>query len=255
MHLLYLDDSGAVSNPADRHVVLAGVAVFERQVHWTAQALDAIAARVWPDNPQGLEFRGTDVLGGKKHWRGVEKAERLAVYKDVLAVVGRSRWLRVFGAAIHKQAVSPDEPMEYAFEQICNRFDRYLARLHKRGDTQRGLIVLDESAYETALQRLTTDFRTIGHRWGKLHNLCDVPLFVNSRATRMIQLADMIAFAIRRYYERGDATGFDIIAPCVDAQGGAIHGLTHRIPAGERCGCLACWRRPSQVDLPLPGTI
>lgn len=49
MYLLYLDDSGSADNPADRHVVLAGVALFERQPHWFSERLDALAQRVWPD--------------------------------------------------------------------------------------------------------------------------------------------------------------------------------------------------------------
>lgn len=72
MYLLYLDDSGSVGNPADKHIVLAGLAVFERQPHWLSEKLDGIAARVWPDSPPSIEFRGADILGGKKHWRGVE---------------------------------------------------------------------------------------------------------------------------------------------------------------------------------------
>ena len=33
MYLLYLDGSGSVRNPAERHFILAGVAVFERQIY------------------------------------------------------------------------------------------------------------------------------------------------------------------------------------------------------------------------------
>jgi hypothetical protein len=73
MYLLYLDDSGSVANPADRHIVLAGLAIFERQPHWFSERLDAIAQRIWPDSPETLEFRGADIMGGKKQWRGVER--------------------------------------------------------------------------------------------------------------------------------------------------------------------------------------
>jgi hypothetical protein len=81
--------------------------------------------------------------------------------------------------------------MEVAFEHIASRFDRMLGRLYKGGDTQRGLIVLDKSTYETSLQGLATTFRTKGHQWGQLHNLSEVPLFVDSKATRMVQFADL----------------------------------------------------------------
>ena len=33
MYLLYLDGSGSVRNPNERHFVLAGIAVFERQIY------------------------------------------------------------------------------------------------------------------------------------------------------------------------------------------------------------------------------
>lgn len=132
--------------------------------------------------------------------------------------------------------------MEYAFEQICNRFDRFLGRLHAAGNTQRGLIILDETSYETSMQHLAREFRTIGHRWGQLYNMSDVPLFVNSKATRMIQYADLVAHATRRYFEYGDSSYFDLFSPRIDAEGGVLHGLTHYKPAGENCNCISCRR-------------
>lgn len=243
MHLLYLDDSGSVTNPTDRHIILAGLSVFERQPHWFSEKLDALAERIWPDNPLGLEFRGADILTGRKQWRGVPKDIRENAYKEALSILGSSGQVRLFAAAIHKAAISPNDPMEYAFEQICNRFDRFLGRLHTNGDTQRGLIILDESSYETSLQGLTRNFRIDGHRWGKLYNMADVPFFVNSKATRMIQYADLVAYAVRRYYEKGEATYFDIIANKFDGVGGVIHGLIHYTPNGSGCNCVFCRQR------------
>jgi hypothetical protein len=251
MHLLYLDDSGSVSNPSDRHIVLAGLSVFERMPHWLTQSMDAIAAKVWPDNPSGLEFRGADILGGKRHWRGVPREQRHEIYCETLSALTRVKGVRLFGAAIYKSAVSPEDPMEVAFEYVANRFDRMLGRLHKGGDTQRGLIVLDESSYETSLQGLAATFRSKGHKWGQLHNLAEVPLFVDSQATRLIQYADLIAHAVRRYYEKGDATYFDVIRGHFDASGGVTHGLVHVVPAGENCPCHVCWQKAATHRPPL----
>lgn len=244
MYLLYLDDSGSVSNPQDRHIILAGIAVFERQPHWLSEQLDAIANKVWPSSPATLEFRGADILAGKKHWRGVGKEDRKEAYRSALKIIGGSHLTHLFGAAIHKAAMSPDDPIEYAFEQLCNRFDRFLGRLHSNGNTQRGLIVLDKSSYETSLQGLARNFRTDGHRWGKLYNLTDVPFFVDSRATRMIQYADLIAYALRRYFETGDATYFDLISQRFDSVGGVLHGLVHYTPPSFK---LLMFRVPSEA--------
>ena len=240
MHLLYLDDSGSVANAQDEYIVLAGLSLFERQPHWHSAQLDQIAKEFWPDKPQALEFRGTDIMTGKKHWRGVGKADRSRAYREALGILSASKHVRLFGAAIHKASLSPHDPMEFAFEHLCNRFDLMLGRLHKGGDTQRGLLVLDDSAYETSLQALATEFRTEGHRWGQLFNFADVPLFVNSKATRMIQFADLVAHAVRRYYEKGDNTLFDIIANKFDSVGGVVHGLYHHAPQGSTCVCPSC---------------
>ncbi len=246
MYLLYLDDSGSVKNPNETHLFLAGLAVFERQPYWLSQQLDQIAARLWPEDPHALEFHSTEIFSGKRHWRGLEKSVRLDAFKEALALLSATHRISLFGAAIHKASVSPEDPLEYAFEQICNRFDRYLVRLHRKNrDTQRGLIVLDESAYETSLQALAREFRQNGHRWGQLRNLIEVPLFVNSKATRMIQFADMVAYARRRYYVNGDATYFDIISDLFDREGRVVHGLVHRVPTDANCNCAACRQRRS----------
>lgn len=243
MHLLYLDDSGSVNNAADRHVILAGVAVFERLPYWFSSHLDVIARDVAPEFWQELEFRGVDIFSGRKRWRKIKRDVRENAYIDALAVLARSSQVRLFGAAIHKAAISPEDPMEYAFEQLINRFDRFLARLHRMNDTQRGIVILDKSSYETSLQGLAREFRLDGHRWGQLHNIGETPLFVDSRATRMIQLADLLAYALRKYYENGQAMYFDRVAHRFDSAGGVVHGLVHYTPAGSPCGCRICRQR------------
>lgn len=246
MYLLYLDDSGCVTNPQDRHVVLAGLAVFERKPHWFTKEMDAIAERVAPDNAS-IEFRGVDIHSGRKGWRKIKPNVREQACREALQVLARSD-VHLFGAAIHKAGAAPDDPMEYAFEQICNRFDRFLHRLHKNNNTQRGLIVLDDSTYETTLQGLATNFRDVGHRWGQIRNLADVPLFVSSKATRMVQYADLIAYSLRRYYENGQSQLFDLIKHKFDAVGGVVHGLCHRVAPADlsSCNCLICRQRPAR---------
>ena len=188
----------------------------------------------------GIEFRGSDMFSGRKHWRGVKKEDRFEAYLEALGSLGESSGVRLFAAAIHKSAISPDDPLEYAFEQICNRFDRLLARLHRAKNPHRGLIILDESSYETSLQRLATHFREQGYRWGKLRNISEVPLFVDSRATRLVQYADLVAYAVRRYYENGESEYMDKIAHIFDSEGGIVHGLVHYVPAGTQCNCISC---------------
>src|SRR5262249_4855449 len=79
-----------------------------------------------------------------------------------------------------------------------NRFNLFLQRLNRRrNDQQKGLMIMDESRHEGALQSLARDFRMHGARWGHFRNLAEVPLFVDSKASRLVQLADLVALGWR----------------------------------------------------------
>lgn len=93
---------------------------------------------------------------------------------------------------------------------------------------------------------MARDFRTLGTQWGVIRNLADTPLFVDSRASRVVQLADHVAYAVFRRYNAKDAQYFDIIAQKFDADGGVIHGLVHKQLEDSNCMCIACLSRRSQ---------
>ena len=226
MYLLYADESGTTKDPNQQYFVLAGFCVFERQGYWISEKLDRIAERFNPADPNSVELHGSPMLNGSGFWRRQLRTDREQAIQDALEAFMRSHPNnRIFASVIKKVSISPQDPIEFAFEQLASRFDHYLKRLHKNGDTQRGLIVFDKSTYETTLQTLATDFRTVGYTWGVLRNLAEVPLFLDSRASRLIQLADLIAFAIFRNYERGDSRFYSIIQSRFDSEGGIVHGL------------------------------
>ena len=127
--------------------------------------------------------------------------------------------------------------------------DKYLTRLRDAGDRQRGLLILDNSSHETSLQRLANEFRAYGTRWGIIRNLADTPFFVDSRASRLVQLADHVAYAVFRRYNASDTQYFDIIAAKFDSADGVLHGLSHKQNNNPSCMCPACMsRRAHQAD-------
>ncbi|MFN4256612.1 MAG: DUF3800 domain-containing protein [Saprospiraceae bacterium] len=230
MHLLYCDESGSVPDPNQAHFVLAGLSLFERQGYWIANELDKIAATFNPADPGSVELHGNAMLAGRGFWRQFPKENRIRAVSNALQIFQSSHPAnRAFACVINKKAASPMNPIELAFEQIASRFDRFLMRLHKTGDSQRGIVIFDKSTYESTIQSLATDFRTVGHTWGVLRNLAEVPLFLDSKASRLIQLADLIAYAAFRKYEKGDGAFFALVEPRLDSEGGVVHGLYERL--------------------------
>ena len=112
------------------------------------------------------------------------------------------------------------------FTQVASRFDMFLGRMHRKHDSQRGIAIFDKSTRELTIQRASYIFSHVGHQWGgRLNNFATVPLFLDSKMSRLIQLADLIAFSIFRHFEYNDDTYFSIIKNCFDADEKNIHGL------------------------------
>lgn len=245
MHLLYLDDAGSAGNPNEDYLVLGGVAVYEAQTDWFTHQLHTLASSIDGSDPLSVEFHASEIFGGRQQpWKGLPREERIGIIKAVLKVLqGSYDTARIFACAVHKNSYPGRDPVELAFEDICSRFNLYLSRNSHEGDRQRGILILDESAHETTLQRMAQDFRTIGTRWGVIRHIAEIPLFVNSKACRLIQLADHVAYAVFRRYNAGDTNYFDIVASRFDSEGGIIHGLAHKQLNFPDCTCPACMSR------------
>jgi hypothetical protein len=227
MHLIYLDDSGSAPNKNEEFFVLAGLSVFGRQGYWLSKAVDEILKSMFPVDWAFVELHASPILSGNKRWRSVPKSERLQLLTAVLTLLVQAprRSVRLFGAAVSKSRCEEQDPVLLAYEQVVSRFDQFLGRLHKNGETQRGIVIFDKSSSEADLQRITATYSDSGHRWGVLRNIVEVPLFLDSRASRLVQLADVVAFAMYRHFEKGDSRLFDIIEPSFDRDGGVRHGL------------------------------
>lgn len=245
MHLLYLDDSGSSGNRNEAYLVLGGISVFERQIHFISQELDAIASRLHPSDPSIVEFHASAMFAGRTPpWNGMDKTARRNVIKEVLGVLASTHVsTHAFACAVHKASHPGDDPMEVAFEDLSSRFDLLLARMYHLGDPQRGIIIVDESSHETSLQSMAHRFRSTGTRWRTLKNIPEVPLFVDSRASRLVQLADHVAYAVFRRYEASDTSFLDIILPRFDSEEGKLHGLAHKQTINPICMCPACMSR------------
>lgn len=227
MYLLYLDDAGSPGNASESFFVLAGVCVFERQVHWIERDLERAIDQVFPGAARSIELHASRIRSGDKRWRGVAREQRQGLLKEAARALHRadSSKTRLFGAAICKEKAQGQDPVMLAYEQVVSRFDQFLGRLHRTGDTHRGLVIFDESTYESDLQRVTASYRDEGHRWGQLRNIVEVPLFVDSRASRLVQLADLVAYGTYRFFEKNDRELFNLIEPHFDREGGVRHGL------------------------------
>ena len=247
MYLLYLDESGNESEPSDRYFVLGGAAIFERVTYHISNTFDRIQLKHFP-GLEPIEFHATQIRGGKGFWRKVAPAKRDAVLQDIEGAISRSNapGVVLFAAAIEKSAqLYGEQAVEYATEQICNRFDLFLMRRRKESkDMQRGLLIFSKGRFDKRAGVWVRNFRKLGTQWGSLKNLCDIPYFASTKESRMLQLADFVAHAVYLAYERGDDTLLKPLLARFDQKDGVLHGLAHfRTDATSTCNCPACSSR------------
>lgn len=244
MFLLYLDDSGSIKNKTEDYFVLGGVVVHESSVRWLTHKVEKLAEKILPDAPASVEFHAAEIFSARKFpWEGRSKDERISIIKSVLHTLdlAQSSSVSVFACAVHKASFPNEDPVVMAYEHIATSFDYYI---QSKDGNQRGLIILDNSSHESGLQTLALDIRKKGNRWGnQLRQLAEVPLFVDSRPSRIIQLADHIAYAVFRRYNSNDLTYFNTIESRFEQRDGIINGLIHKQLLNRNCTCPACFSR------------
>ncbi|MBI1724596.1 MAG: DUF3800 domain-containing protein [Candidatus Tectomicrobia bacterium] len=248
MYLLYLDESGNPDDPSDRHFVLAGAAVFELTTFHLSQEMERLQQSYFP-GIQPVEFHAAAIRNGKGFWRNQDRSRRDSLLGDIGEAIENSNrpgWSRpgvvLFAAVIEKtNLLYGEEAVKKATEEICRRFDLFLMRRHQEhGDSQRGLLVLDEGRFQARSKIWVKDFRTLGTQWGTLRNLSDIPYFTNSVDTRLLQVADYVSHAAYLMYERRDYSLFARLLSRFDAKDGTIHGLSHIARSYQTCTCPAC---------------
>ena len=244
MHILYLDESGTHDA---RYFVVAGLSVFERRTYYLARELNQLQARYFPESLGHIPFHASALHAPEDRvpspFNQLTRAQRRNLLREIYQVIADSD-VRIFAVAMEKASIS-ESPYERGFEEIINRFDRMLARIHReREEQQRGLIVVAESSYRENLEILARRIAEEGHRWGDIHNLADIPYFAPANSTRLLQLADFVSNAVFGRYESGYARYFDQIAARFDqGQEGRLHGLVHIAVDQRDCYCLACSNR------------
>ena len=189
-------------------------------------------------------------IGKKPYWQAKKNyaqtkaythlthAERLRAAQDVADLVGGWGHARLFAECIDKVHFDPVRTRlsvdEQAFEQVVSRFQQYLSRtanvVTDSTLTIRDYGVLIHDNNESVAKKhtqLMRQFHRGGTLWTTIDNIIETPLFVDSSLTRMVQMADLCAYALRRYCERKETDLFRRIFQRADRVGARAVGVRH----------------------------
>ena len=205
MILLHADESGDPNEAEREHFVVGGIAVHESDARSLSRECDAVMARILDPGWRELEFHAQAIRKGKKPWRSVPpqvKLDLLAGMAELLATFG-TRSVVPFSlfCVVHSPGGAPEaDPLERVYEEIAMRFNSYVRAFPRNGGRpEQGLMIADKAKYEEVVQPLVHKWRYGGEsRIGRLTRVVEVPLFLDSAASRLIQLADFVAHVCLR---------------------------------------------------------
>lgn len=267
MYLLFADESG--THGGSHALVIGGIAVHEQDSQSLQRALDNCVQRhLGSLQVDHYELHAAEMRNAKKPkngsraipspWSFIERTRRLAVLDSTYEVlnsyepVNPSLPVALFGVVIDRNFHSEWTVFErerFAYEVLLNKFDVMLKRVRSQtGLDNRGLVIHDRRVVaERDIQDWTKEWQKAAGSVGQLRNLADVPLFADSRATRLVQAADLVSYALYRHYDlsRQGVDYAERIWNSFDSDGNALHGAVHFTPsfAGGTCGCRPCLGR------------
>ncbi len=200
--------------------------------------------------------------GNKKHYHQTKKnyektkdyvhltfQERQSFIQEITQCIASWGFARVFAECVDKVHFDPSKSRysldEQAFDQIVSRFEQYLKLIPSKQQKNYGLLIHDNN--ETIAKKhtqLMNVFHNNGTLWTQIENIIETPLFVDSQLTSMIQIADVCAYALRRYLENNESILFDQIFQRADRRGNVVVGVRHFSDAA--CVCKICVAHKTQ---------
>lgn len=216
MWFAYMDEAGNTGrnfdDPAQPIHLILTIAFDEAVVMDVHSHVETVARNHCADASQrdDFELHGHDIFAGEDHFAGMTPAARIALYDDLLSVIGTVGGqviIRgVYKPALPKRYATPFHPHDIALMFTIESVER-MARTHDC----RVLLVADEAReVEASALRDLASYQKLGTTWGwateRIDHIIDTIHFVRSETNLAIQLADCAAFiaARQRKIERGD---------------------------------------------------
>lgn len=197
--LAYLDESYT----KDRYYI-AGVIVPESEARPLAAALDKIVEDAsWAHStPWHAELHGHPLMQGKDDWVQIAGQIRLrgGIYDKAMEAIGKHDVAIVCcGLDIPRQKIQyrwPEPPHRVVLQHTMERISEHAGR-----SGERALLIADEVAEADAHRQDLWSYQqsgTPGWKSSKLPHIVDTLHFAPSKASRLLQAADLVAYLHRR---------------------------------------------------------
>jgi hypothetical protein len=218
MHLCYVDEAGSTGkNLKDGQqpvFVMAGLLVSDEKWRKTEGEIRRIVKGAFPGPvPSDFELHACELLApdGEGPFTGWERGRRNTLALDLLALVNTRRH-QVLTQIVSKQRMAsaepPDldlgfdwkDPWEVGFAAVLTMAEEFL-RSDRTGRSSTGMVVIDHEPNYLDVVRSQSRERQLSTGWKQVRKVMEIGYSAVSHANPMIQLADLVAFSMKKWAE------------------------------------------------------
>jgi hypothetical protein len=256
MKFCYFDESGTGAEPV---AVVVGVVVDAQRMHVTKQDWEVLLANLSAITKKPLaELHTKDFYSGKNDFSSMPGPDRAKYIGEIIswfadrkhAFVHSAVDKAVFEARRADGEIHPE--LETPWRAGAFHCVLALQRAHQSAEKNKGhtVLVLDNKGHEEqpfaklvcAPPAWSDSYYDRGKKQARLDQIIDAPYFADSRQVPMIQVADFLAYFLRRYVELTEghaAPKYDDevakVSAWVKALAARSIGSNHIYPARKRC--------------------
>ena len=238
VYFLYADSSGLTKIKLGRHdnpYITVGVIVHEKDYRPIEGRISEAKSMVLPGlDPCAWELHAYDIWNSRNFFDDrrmrVNRAKKMEIFSRItdlaceldITIVGVIMFKDKMADMYRSQTV-----MDYSWMFVAERFEHFLVQ--KPAETNNGLLFIDasqknpESDIRRALQKAVKN----GSNWQSIDHVIEHPIFVESHAHNLIQLADMIAYVMLKHYKGDSEFGelFELLKSRMYRYGGKLDGF------------------------------
>lgn len=239
MHIFFIDESGTPPGPGkgtDKYFVIGGVVIPEQVWHGIRDALLGMKARRRIYGELKWRYFAPNNNDSQNPMRAMDLKTRNEIRQEMYGIICSVKSIKsmacvacIESAYNMASCTDRDDLYHYTYKPISERFQYYLQDLSRTvGRQENGIIVADhrgakdDERFRGAHERLLYSGGEFTSSYG---NLVESLFFQPSNISVGVQLADMVAGAVWRKYEKGDDYWYKVLEPSVrKGPGGKVEG-------------------------------
>lgn len=218
MNFCYSDESGTGNEPI---ATMAGIIVDAGRMHLTKQDWGYLLGELSQAMQRRIvEIKTADFYAGNGVWHGTDGEQRARIIDIIFNWLIKKKHRIVYSSVFKDNfyAHNTELPVDirnigcFLGFHVILAIQRYSQAIRKnKGYTQ---MKFDECGYDKALKELaynppewSNEYYNKQNDHGILNQMIDVPTFDNSKHLELLQVADFMAFFLRRYAELKEHVG------------------------------------------------